>query len=178
MKRRAGTGMLALCLALLAAGPAAADGIATDANIVTGLDISNSIYLDQMALELAGLAQAIRDPRVLKAIRAGRHHRIGFAVFAWHHGQFPVVVPWMVIDSSASTLVAAHAFEMRKLINVDLEGREQVEWYIGRLTDLSEAIDHASALLQAAPFEADRAIVNIIGNGDDNVGEEPDDARD
>ena len=91
MKRCTGVGILALAVALFAAEAAPADETATDVNIITGLDISNSIEPDSLTLELAGMAEAISDPRVLKAIQAGEHRRIGFAVFAWHHGQFPAV---------------------------------------------------------------------------------------
>ena len=178
MKRCTGIGLLALGIALMAAPGASAGDTATDVNIVTGLDISNSIELDEIQLELAGMAQAIRDPRVVQAIQRGKHRRIGFAVFAWHHGQFPVVVSWMAIDSAEDALLASRAIEARQLVNVELEGREQVEWYIGRLTDLSEAIDHASGMLSNAPFATDRAIINIVGNGDDNVGEDAGVARD
>jgi hypothetical protein len=174
----AAPGVLAVGLLLLTAGPASGVPLATDANIVTGLDISCSIEPDDMKLELAGMAQAIRDPRVLRAIEAGKQRRIGFAVFAWHHGSFPSVVPWMTIGSAADAALAASAIEARTRVNVELEGREQVEWYIGRFTDLSEAIDHASDLLQAAPFASDRAIINIVGNGDDNVGAGAGPARD
>jgi Protein of unknown function (DUF1194) len=47
-----------------------------------------------------------------------------------------------------------------------------------RLTDLSQAIDHATEMFGAAPFASERSIVNIIGNGEDNVGEDADIARD
>ena len=178
MKRCTGVGVLALAAVLLAAGAAPADETATDVNIVTGLDISNSIEPDSLTLELAGMAEAIRDPRVLKAIQAGEHRRIGFAVFAWHHGQFPAVVPWMVIASPQDAEIAARAIEARQLVDLELEGRAQVEWYIGRLTDLSQAIEYADAMLLTAPYVGDRAVINIVGNGEDNVGENSAVARD
>jgi len=178
MKRCAGAGLLALGIALAAGSGATAGDTATDANIVTGLDISNSIEPDEIRLELAGMAQAIQDPRVIQAIQRGKHRRIGFAVFAWHHGQFPEVVSWMAIGSQQDALLAARAIEARQSVNVELEVREQVEWYIGRLTDLSEAIDHARGMLSNAPFATDRGIINIVGNGDDNVGEDAGVARD
>jgi hypothetical protein len=53
-----------------------------------------------------------------------------------------------------------------------------VEWYIGRLTDLSQAIEFADAMLLTAPYTGDRAVVNIVGNGTDNVGDDPTQARD
>ena len=47
-----------------------------------------------------------------------------------------------------------------------------------RMTDLSGAIDHAAVLLLTAPFATDRMVLNVIGNGWDNVGEGPIYARD
>src|SRR5689334_491254 len=110
MMGRAASMMLALLL-VLTAPPASGDEIVTDANIVTGLDISNSIEPDAVRLELTGMAMAIRDPRVLRAIAAGEHRRIGFAVFAWHHGAFPVVIPWTIIESAEDAAVAARVIE-------------------------------------------------------------------
>jgi Ca-activated chloride channel homolog len=172
------TGMALLVLGLALAGPAASAGPMTDANIVTGLDISNSVSQDEMLVELAGLAQAIRDPRVMAAIKGGKHKRIGFAVFAWHHGQFPAVVSWMTIASPQDAEIAARAVEARRLVNLELEGRAQVEWYIGRLTDLSQAIEYADAMLMEAPYAGGRAVINIVGNGADNIAEDSRLARD
>jgi hypothetical protein len=177
MKRCTGAAGIMLACILWSSG-AIAEPVATDANIVTSLDISDSIGADEIALELYGLARAIRDPRVMKAIRAGERSRIGFAVFAWHHGPFPTVVPWMTIGSPLEAEVAARAIETRVLVNVSVESREYEEWFIGRLTNLSEAIDHANALLLDAPFAGARDVINIVGNGDDNVGEDAGPARD
>jgi hypothetical protein len=178
MKRCTGVILLVLGLALTVDGPALSADAVTDANIVTGLDISNSIGPDQVQLELAGLAKAIRDPRVMTAIKAGKRGRIGFAVFAWHHGQFPTAVAWMTMASPHDADIAARAIEARQLVDLELEGRAQVEWYIGRLTDLSQAIEYADAMLLTAPYMGERAVINIVGNGTDNVGEDPAQARD
>lgn len=178
MKRCTGAGLLALGLALIVREPALSDEAMTDANIVTGLDISNSISPEEVQRELTGLAQAIRDPRVMTVIKAGRHGRIGFAVFAWHRGQFPTVVSWMTIASPLDAEIAARAVEARQLVDLELEGRAQVEWYIGRLTDLSQAIEYADAMLLTAPDTSDRAVIDIVGNGEDNVAEDPARARD
>ncbi|MGH6831145.1 MAG: DUF1194 domain-containing protein, partial [Methylocella sp.] len=149
-----------------------ADQIVTDANIVTGLDVSYSIDADDMRLEIEGLARAIRSPDVLRAIQAGQHRRVGFAVFAWHHDQFPMLVSWTVIGSEADAMAVSKEIASRLKVDVELEAREQATYFIGRLTDLSQAIDHATELLRAAPFVGRRLVVNIIGNGEDNVGED------
>ena len=155
-----------------------ADQFATDANIVTGLDISDSIDAETMRLEIDGLARAVQSPEVLRAIRAGTHRRIGFAVFAWYHNAFPVVVAWRVIASEADARAAAQDISARLAIDLEAESRRATTYYIGRLTDLSQAIDHAHKLLEAAPFAGARSVINIIGNGEDNVGEGAGSARD
>jgi len=168
----------ALGFVLLCSGAGLAEETATDANIVTGLDISYSISPEEMQFEIAGLARAIRSPEVLRAIQAGRYRRIGFAVFAWHHNQFPVVVAWTIIASEADASTVSRMIADRLRVDVETEARKKEVYFIGRLTDLSQAIDHATELLRAAPFAGSRSVVNIIGNGADNVGEDAGFARD
>jgi Ca-activated chloride channel homolog len=174
-----------LALALLG-NNAMAGAIATDANIVTGLDISDSIGLDELRLEMEGMARAIRSPKVLQAFRSGPNGRIGFAVFAWHHNQLPIMVlPWTLISTEDDALAASRTIEARLGANIETEAREQEEArkgrlaaYIGRRTNLSRAIDHAAEMLTGSPYVADRSVVNIVGNGPDNVGEDASFARD
>jgi hypothetical protein len=178
MRLFAGVYALALVSALFMADASADEATVTDVNIVTGLDISYSVTPDEIKMEIASMARALRDPRVIRAIQAGPRRRIGFAMFAWHHDQFPVIVPWTLIESDRDAFRVADAIATRGLTNIELELRRQVAWYIGRLTDLSQAVDHAGEMLSGAPFASDRAVVNIVGNGEDNVGDDADVARD
>ncbi len=177
-KARAGwLAVIALGLAALSGRSGLTDEIVTDANIVTGLDISASIAPDDMRRVIEGLAGAIRSPEVLQAIEARPHRRIGFAVFAWHYKLFPEIVAWTVIGSEADAVEVSRRIVERLQVDVEREARTQAN-YVGRLTDISQAIAHATEMLQAAPFPTSRAIVNIIGNGEDNVGEDASLARD
>jgi hypothetical protein len=49
---------------------------------------------------------------------------------------------------------------------------------VGSLTDISAAMDYGYAMLGEAPYATDRQVLNIVGNGEDNVGEDPRRARD
>jgi hypothetical protein len=167
-------GVIALVV-LAAIGPAAADE--TDANIVTGIDMSDSVGSASRRLQLEGLAAAIRAPETLAAIRRGMRGQVGFMVFAWHRNQY-VVVPWQVIGSAEDAEAAAALIVARLAVNPDAEERAHVSYFAGRPTDLSAAIDYAGSALDAAPFAAGREVVNIIGNGTDNVGRDPEGARD
>lgn len=175
VRLRQGFGLLVLGCALLCRG-AVADGLATDANIVTALDISDSVDAQAAATEIQGMAQAIRAPEVIQAIRAGRHGRIGFAIFAWRDGAYPELVSWTAIATAADARAAAHRLEsdFRAFATADPPAPASAP----HMTDLSGAIDHAAILLLTAPFATDKSIVNVIGNGWDNVGEGPQNARD
>jgi hypothetical protein len=157
-------------------GAAAAGELATDANIVTALDISDSVDPEAAATEIQGMAQAIRAPEIIEAIQSGRHGRIGFAIFAWRDGAYPELVSWTSIASAADARAAARRLEsdFRAFTAADPPAPPSAP----HMTDLSGAIDHAAILLLTAPFVADRSIVNVIGNGWDNVGEGPQRARD
>lgn len=168
MLRRARVALLVLCSTLICFRVAAADTIATDANIITALDVSSSINAEETILQIAGMAQAIRAPEVLAAIQHGRHGRIGFQVFVWADGEFPELVSWRVIGSEADA--AAASDEIMSSLETILKNAAAS---VGNLTNLSGAMEHAAELLNTAPFDSRRAIVNIIGNGADNVGEDP-----
>jgi hypothetical protein len=143
-----------------------------DANIVTGLDVSSSINAMETLIQIEGMAQAIKSPAVVNAIQNGKLGRIGFTVFVWADGDYPDLVSWRAIAGQADADAASTEILAKLQALMDSASRS-----VGTLTNLSGAIDHASALLDGAPFHAKRRIVNIIGNGEDNVGEDPVRAR-
>src|SRR5918999_5790841 len=80
---------------------ATGDQVATDANLVTGLDVSDSIMRHDEWIEVEGMARAIVHPRFLDAALSGHHGRIGFAAYVWSsHGNLRVIVPWTSIAST------------------------------------------------------------------------------
>jgi hypothetical protein len=164
--------ILLQCGQLRAEDPAAAGIMETDANLVTGLDVSSSVNAQETLLQVEGLALAIRSPAVLDAIRNGEQGRIGFAVFVWADGDYPTLVSWRAIGSEAEAEAAAAEILASLQALIDSSARS-----VGTLTNLSGAIDHAAQLLAAAPFRARRTLANIVGNGEDNVGEDPSRAR-
>jgi len=151
---------------------AAAEELSTDANIITGLDVSSSINAQETMLQIEGMAAAIRSPAILAAIQHGRHGRIGFAVFVWADGDYPELVSWRMIGTAEDAEATSQEITGRLQSLIDSSSRS-----VGTLTNLSGAIDHASDMLREVPFASNRAVVNIIGNGEDNVGEDPQRAR-
>lgn len=169
MIRRTAPGV-ALALVLLAADPARSGDLGTDAFIVTGIDISDSVPAADIRAELAALADAVRAPAFVAAIGRGPNGRVALAVFAWHHHRFEIL-PWTAIGSASDAEAAARQIENRIPVNVDSEARRASARFIGRLTDLSGALDHAAGLLGEAGTPDGGGVVNILGNGADNMGE-------
>ncbi|WP_119304216.1 DUF1194 domain-containing protein [Dongia deserti] len=144
-----------------------ADSVRTDANIVTGLDLSGSIEAPDARLQMDGIAMAIRSPQIIAAIKYGTHGRIGFALFVWADGNYPVLAAWRLISSPEEALAVSEevAEQLRAIRASDIVVR------LGALTDVSGAIDYGREMLQAAPFDTNHRIINIVSNGVDNVGE-------
>jgi hypothetical protein len=163
-----------LTWALLAGRLACADTVWTDANIVTGLDFSGSIEPRDAHVQIDGITMAIRSPQIIAAIKNGNHGRIGFAVFVWADGNYPILVAWRLISSAEEATAVAQdvANGLHALLGSDALIK------LGALTDLSGALDYGGEMLRAAPFATNRRIVNIVGNGIDNVGEGARPARD
>ena len=156
-----------LAWALLAGRPACADSVGTDVNIVTGLDFSGSIEPRDAQVQIDGITMAIRSPQIIAAIKNGNHGRIGFALFVWASGNYPILVTWRQISTAEDA--AAVADEVSTGLHALLGSDTLVK--LGALTDLSGALDYGGEMLNAAPFITNHRIINIIGNGIDNVGE-------
>lgn len=173
------------CFLIVLTWPAVAEEkrLPTDANIVTALDVSDSVMRHDEWLQFRGLAKAIMHPAFLQAVTSGRHGRVGFAVFAWSSdGAFTLVVPWKLLGSSADARRAAAVLEGYP--SIGRWGWSQTENGSGAApagadgrTDLSAAIDFAIALAEQGPFHG-RTVINVAGNGIDNVGAGPSRARD
>ncbi|HEX6115226.1 MAG TPA: DUF1194 domain-containing protein [Geminicoccaceae bacterium] len=175
-------------LAVLLAWPAtpllAAEArVRTDANLITALDVSDSMMRHEERLEFEGLARAIVDPAVLDAIAGGRHGRIGFAVFTWSSGgQFEVLVPWTLIASMDDAKRVAATLRGFAIDRSSWERPRNGSGERGKApelrTDISGTIDFAAALARAAQHPSRRAVINVSANGTDNVAEDPRAARD
>jgi hypothetical protein len=159
---------LGLLAAVALAIGANADDNRVDANVITALDVSSSINAQETMLQVEGMAAAVRSPAFVSAASAGPHRRIGFMIFVWADGDYPELVSWRAIGSQEEADAASA--EILGKLQALLETSSR---HVGTLTNLSGALDHASQLFKAAPLQAARQVVNIVGNGEDNVGEDP-----
>jgi Protein of unknown function (DUF1194) len=162
---------------------------ATDANLITAIDVSGSIRVADERLQLEGMAEAVVDPRFLQAITRGRHGRIGFVAFTWANGEFLSVVPWTLIASKDDAFQVAdrlHTARGKPILGYAMRapGARSMRvpgsrpWRTSQATDVSAAIERAIEVGAGAPFASHHNVINVCANGIDNVGAGPDAARD
>jgi hypothetical protein len=137
-----------------------------DLLLVLAADVSRSIDDGEFNLQRKGYAQAMTDPRVLRAIAGGRHHAIAITFIEWAGApEQNTVVDWTVVrDEEGAGAIAATMLSAQRS-------------FLGR-TSISAAIDFSMERLAAAPAEADKRIIDISGDGTNNSGRAVTEARD
>lgn|SRR5262245_38808296 len=137
-----------------------------DLLLVLAADVSRSMDEVKFELQRSGYAAAFSNPRVIEAIRAGPSGRIAVAFVEWSGpSSQKVVVGWTVISND----VTARLFGDRVV---------EAPRAFANSTSISAAIDFAMTLLDRAPYEAHRRVIDISGDGDNNSGRGVTAARD
>jgi hypothetical protein len=134
---------------------------------VLAADVSGSVDQSKFELQRLGYATAFSDPQVMRAISAGETGRIAVALVEWSGiWQQKVVVDWDVINNEkAANQFSDHIMEAPRA-------------FARNSTSISAAIDFAVALLDRAPYQARRQIIDVSGDGDNNSGRDVAAARD
>jgi hypothetical protein len=165
--------VVVLLFAIGLAGPgnaqnrAPAKATPVDLNLVLAVDASGSVDNSRFQLQKEGYAAALRNPKVLAAIRAGALQTVAISMVQWTGPtQHVVTLPWTLVSDQRSASAAATAIEVapRQLF--------------GGGTSLSGAIDYGVIMLTASPFSSTRRIIDISGDGSNNRGRPAQQARD
>lgn len=149
---------LAACLGTLLC-VATAQATNVDVELVLAADASGSIDDGEHALQRMGYAQALRDPRVLNAIRGGAEQAIAVTYVEWTgRGLQATIVPWTVInDRESAERVAQQLLAMPRLL-------------YGGGTAVGEAVLYAATLFDNNGIESDRQVIDVSGDGPTNQG--------
>jgi hypothetical protein len=155
-------GVVALC----GGAGARADEGEVDVLLVLAADVSRSVDDKKFKLQREGYAAAIVDPRVVRAMTGGAKGRIAIIFVEWaSEWEQKVVIDWTVI---------ANEQDAREVSGRVLEAARP---YWGR-TSISAAIDFSTKLLGRGPFQSDRHVIDVSGDGTNNSGREVTSARD
>jgi hypothetical protein len=143
------------------------DPSAVDVALVLAIDASGSVEDDRFELQKQGFGRAFRNPKVLQAIRAGDHQSIAVMMIQWTGPPLQeVMLPWTVISDERSADRVATIIEAtpRRLM--------------GGGTSISGAIDYSVRMLDTSPFKANKRVIDISGDGSNNLGRPAEQARD
>ncbi|MEO5755946.1 MAG: DUF1194 domain-containing protein [Mesorhizobium sp.] len=151
---------LLACLTCAQAAPLAvpAKVIAVDVELVLAVDISLSMDEKEFALQRAGYVEALRHADFIKAVRAGTTGRIAIAYFEWAGTvRDDAVVAWQIIDSADSANAFADKIAARPFRNF-------------RGTSISGALAFGTNLFDGTGFAGERSVIDISGDGPNNIG--------
>ncbi len=127
--------------------------------LVLALDCSASVDNREFQLQIAGLAEAFRDPEVLEAVENLKPFGVAVAVVQWGApGETRVVVPFIWLENS----MQAKAFGFRA-------GLIQ-RWIRASATSIAAGIDDSVELVRENEFEGQRKVIDVSGDGKDNSG--------
>jgi Protein of unknown function (DUF1194) len=150
----------AIFFCILISGSAAAEdhGREVDLELVLAVDVSRSMNGAEAKLQRDGYIAALSDPAFANAVQAGMLGRIAVTYVEWA-GQVSqrVVADWQIIDS------AERARGFAGLIGSSAPGS-------ARGTSISSALDFSAAQIQANAFDGLRRVIDISGDGANNVG--------
>src|SRR5216110_318137 len=134
--------------------------------LVIAVDVSYSMDMDELAIQREGYAQAIVSKDFLQALRAVPGSRVAVTYFEWSmSGDEKIIIPWRVIDGPESAdAVAAEIMKtpVRR----------------GSSTSISGAINFAVQLFEENPYRGLRRVIDISGDGPNNIGAPVTGARD
>lgn len=147
--------------------PAArADEGQVDLLLVLAADVSRSVDDKEFKLQREGFAAAVVDPRVVHAMTMGPTGRIAVVFVEWaSEFEQRVVVDWTVVAGEGGA----------KALAARIQGAPRSFW--GR-TSISAAIEFSMGLLARSPFQSERKVIDISGDGTNNSGPDVTAARD
>ncbi|HET6470070.1 MAG TPA: DUF1194 domain-containing protein [Geminicoccaceae bacterium] len=140
--------------------PATADGqgLPVDLELVLAVDVSGSMDPEEQRLQRAGYVAALVHPEVLAAIRTGAYGRIAVTYVEWAGAAIQnVTIPWRVIEDPAS----AEDF---------VAELDDLPFARHRGTSISGALQFAGGLFQDNGFESWRQVIDVSGDGPNNMG--------
>jgi len=150
---------------LLISSPAAQAQEPVDVTLVLAVDVSRSMSPRELSIQREGYAAALNHPDVVRAIGQGAYGRIAVTMFEWAgNSSIRTVFDWTLVETAADANALSEAVRNSSPVGL-------------RRTSISGAILHALELLDAAPFDGFRKVIDISGDGPNNQGQPVEEAR-
>ncbi len=156
---------LAASLFLLIA-PVAAAQTPVDVELLLAVDASYSMSANEREIQRRGYAAALRDPTVSRAIVSGVFGKAAIAFVEWSgSGDQRIVAPWTLVENDADLAQLANR------LTADYQP-------IMRRTSISGVLDFAPGYFESNGFEGRRRVIDVSGDGPNNMGRPVTEARD
>jgi hypothetical protein len=148
-------------------GTEPAGALPVDLELVLAVDASYSMGEGERLLQVQGYVDALRHPELVALIERGPLGRIALAYLEWAGPEIErVLVPWTLIEDEASAARFAAALEA-----APVDSHNSV-------TGLSNALLFAAGMFEENGFSGDRRVIDISGDGVNNVGPDTRKVRD
>lgn len=161
--------MIVALLVLLGPGTFVRSALAddrVDLLLVLAADISRSVDDRKFRLQREGYAAAIVDPRVVRAMAGGPMGRIAICFMEWAGDtDQAMVMDWTSVGNADEAEAVARRI------------KDAPRAFMGR-TSISAAIDYGLGQLSRSPFQSDRRVIDVSGDGTNNSGRPVTEARD
>jgi len=138
-----------------------------DLLLVMALDVSGSVDDQEYALQREGLARALSSRQVIDAIAAGVNGSIAVTVVQWSGFTEQIVkIDWQRV---------ADASDLSRLAD---KVRTMTRRYKNGATDIGGVLKFAQQQFKSAPYPGRRHVIDIVGDGTNNVNFSPHIERD
>jgi hypothetical protein len=132
--------------------------LVVDAELVIAVDVSNSMDPEEQALQREGYIAGLTSREFLNALRSGINGRIAVTYFEWA-GPYDqkIVMPWRLIDGPDAAGAVANeiaAAPYRRAPRTSIYG----------------ALQFAKRLFDASGYRGLRRIIDVSGDGTNNIG--------
>ncbi len=133
-----------------------------DLELVLAVDVSSSVSEDEYALQMRGLAEALRHPDVVDAVHAAGGSGVAVSIIQWSDkGEQALAVDWTIIrDAESAAALAKRVQRTPRRI-------------VGGQTAIGGALRAALDHLDDNDIEGLRRVIDVSGDGRANSGVEP-----
>lgn len=150
--------LLVLLCCLPAVLPAQEPAVEVDVELVLAVDISRSMSDEELTIQRRGYAQALRAPDVLAAVQNGLLGRIAVTYVEWA-GDYAqrTVLDWTMLATAQDAEAIASVIE-----RLDTPSQQR--------TSISSALLYAADTFDGNGFDGLRRVIDISGDGPNNMG--------
>jgi len=141
-------------------GPATAQDydLPVDVELVLLVDVSGSMDHEEHTVQRQGYVQALGHPDFVRAVLSGGFQRVALTYVEWAGpDRHAIVLPWTVVADDEDALRVS-----------DFLATAPINFMRG--TSISSALDFALPLFDANGFEGVRRVIDISGDGPNNMG--------